>query len=350
MSAMHRVAVIGAGLSGLCAARHLQASSLPLSITIFEKSRSLGGRLATKTDFSPTALDHGAPFFTLSTSARDFLSHLLPAETINALPSDAIQNAQGEIIPGQTRLYCPAGNAAIGSVLAQGLSITRSTATTVSPNGLISLLPYKENEAFEQGPFDLIVVAIPLPQAANILSLPPHIGAQWQSTYTPTLTALLTYDLNHVPDVSPLHRAVAGKSPYAIEEGGILTACETYKRGKGDGVAVLIAHADDAFSERHLEDEGDVWLPMVRETAEAAWGIPSEARIDSFAKRWRYARVRDGWKGAESVCAWMNGRVLLTGDGVCGESDVSKVIEHGLDIGRMAERILNKDAQAMSGS
>lgn len=349
MSTTLNVAVIGAGLSGLCAARHLQASSLPLSIIVFEKSRSLGGRVATKTNFPPTVLDHGAPFFTLSPAMHRFLSQFITAETLRALQPDAIQDVQGQTLSGPTRIFSPTGNAALGAALARGLSVERSMATTVSSEGLISLVPYKEERAVEQGPFDLVIVAIPLPQAANILSPPPDVARQWQSSYTPTLTALLSYDLNLVPDTSPMHRAASGNSPYAIDEAGVFSACENYKRGNENETAVLVAHADNTFSEQYLEEDGDEWLPLVRDRAEASWGIPSRARIDSFAKRWRYARVREGWQGTETVCSWMGGKVLVTGDGACGESDVSKVMEHGLFTGELAERMLRSSMPYFSG-
>ena len=56
-----RVAIIGAGMAGLAAARLLREAGA--SCTIFDKSRGLGGRMATRRtgDFS---FDHGAQYFT----------------------------------------------------------------------------------------------------------------------------------------------------------------------------------------------------------------------------------------------------------------------------------------------
>lgn len=56
-----QIAVIGAGMSGLTAARRLAKAGA--TVTVFEKSRGLGGRLATRrTDGGPA--DHGAQYFT----------------------------------------------------------------------------------------------------------------------------------------------------------------------------------------------------------------------------------------------------------------------------------------------
>lgn len=52
--------IIGAGISGLVLARRLQASGL--SVLILEKSRGVGGRIATRRD-GPATYDHGAQFY-----------------------------------------------------------------------------------------------------------------------------------------------------------------------------------------------------------------------------------------------------------------------------------------------
>ena len=56
------VAVVGAGLSGLVAAKRLADSGR--SVVVIDKGRSVGGRLATRRIHDAT-LDHGAQFFTV---------------------------------------------------------------------------------------------------------------------------------------------------------------------------------------------------------------------------------------------------------------------------------------------
>jgi hypothetical protein len=53
-----RIAVVGAGLAGLVAASRLTAAGC--AVTVFEKSRGLGGRLATRRS-EHGSFDHGAP-------------------------------------------------------------------------------------------------------------------------------------------------------------------------------------------------------------------------------------------------------------------------------------------------
>ena len=69
---MIKIAIVGAGLSGLAAAQILQSQ---FDVTVFEKSRGAGGRMSTRRAL-PYCFDHGAPFFTAKTS--EFQKFMLP--------------------------------------------------------------------------------------------------------------------------------------------------------------------------------------------------------------------------------------------------------------------------------
>ena len=58
-----RVAVIGAGISGLVCARLLVEQGM--EVTVFEKSRGVGGRMATRRTPEGCHFDHGAQYFTV---------------------------------------------------------------------------------------------------------------------------------------------------------------------------------------------------------------------------------------------------------------------------------------------
>ena len=60
-----KVAVIGAGISGLMAARTLQDHGIP--VTVFDKGRGVGGRMSARRTEAGGSFDHGAQYFT----ARD---------------------------------------------------------------------------------------------------------------------------------------------------------------------------------------------------------------------------------------------------------------------------------------
>ena len=69
-----RIAIIGAGLSGLTAAHGLKDIA---DVTVFEKARGVGGRMSTRYA-DPYQFDHGAQYFTARSDAfKGFLkSHI----------------------------------------------------------------------------------------------------------------------------------------------------------------------------------------------------------------------------------------------------------------------------------
>jgi predicted NAD/FAD-dependent oxidoreductase len=56
-----RIAIIGAGMSGLTLANRLSKIA---EVVLFEKSRGVGGRMSTR-QADPFTFDHGAQFFTV---------------------------------------------------------------------------------------------------------------------------------------------------------------------------------------------------------------------------------------------------------------------------------------------
>ena len=60
MLAKPKIAIIGAGLTGLACAKKLSLANL--SPIVFEKSRGLGGRLSTRRNGNHISFDHGAQY------------------------------------------------------------------------------------------------------------------------------------------------------------------------------------------------------------------------------------------------------------------------------------------------
>ena len=68
-----RMAIIGAGIAGLSCAESLRRGGH--EVTVFEKSRGIGGRIATRRTPEDLRFDHGAQFFTVQSRAfRQFLA------------------------------------------------------------------------------------------------------------------------------------------------------------------------------------------------------------------------------------------------------------------------------------
>jgi predicted NAD/FAD-dependent oxidoreductase len=65
MSERRKIAVVGAGIAGLALARSLHDIA---DVTVFEKSRGVGGRMATRRA-GAVGFDHGAQYFTVRDDA-----------------------------------------------------------------------------------------------------------------------------------------------------------------------------------------------------------------------------------------------------------------------------------------
>ena len=74
------VAVIGAGMTGITCARALYVAGY--DVTVFEKSRGLGGRMATRRVGKTLTIDHGAQFITARSDAfKSFMQRACKAGT-----------------------------------------------------------------------------------------------------------------------------------------------------------------------------------------------------------------------------------------------------------------------------
>ena len=73
-----RVAIIGAGLAGATLAYELNEAE-GFEVTIFEKSRGVGGRMSTRYGDSHE-YDHGAQFFTLEQNPLPHSSRIWPQQ------------------------------------------------------------------------------------------------------------------------------------------------------------------------------------------------------------------------------------------------------------------------------
>ena len=167
---MARVAIIGAGLAGLVVALQLNRKA---DITVFEKSRGVGGRMATRYD-ADFEFDHGAQFFTArSPEFQQFLRPLIDAGVVANWPASFVE-LRGNTVTAARRwddayphfVGTPRMNA-IGKHLARGLDVrlqTRVGAIEKSAQGW----QLRGDSQAKLGLFDWVVLTAPAAQAAAL--------------------------------------------------------------------------------------------------------------------------------------------------------------------------------------
>ena len=177
---MHDVAVIGAGLSGLSAARHLAKSGL--DVLVLEKSRGLGGRAATRRIEWPgpggksLIFDHGAQFFTARNplfrqQVQEWISAGICFEWASGFHTwDGLSLKPPDKQWEAPRYACHQGLSALGKDLGTGLLIRRGFRVgSVRGNRNGWLLSPAESGHGEAVQARAVICSAPVPQTLEIL-------------------------------------------------------------------------------------------------------------------------------------------------------------------------------------
>ncbi|AFY32891.1 NAD(P)/FAD-dependent oxidoreductase [Calothrix sp. PCC 7507] len=169
---MPDVAIIGAGMAGLVCAQQL--SQAGYSVLVVEKSRGLGGRVATRR-LHGTCADHGTCYLKPKGELLGRFVELLRSRHILEVWTDTVSEhtENGFISQPQSpspRYVAPGGMSAVAKFLGQGLDILlnqRVVAVTPTPeNSWCLTLESSTEEITAQA----LVVAIPAPQALMLLA------------------------------------------------------------------------------------------------------------------------------------------------------------------------------------
>ena len=91
---LYKIAIIGAGISGMNCAYQLSKFA---DVTVFEKSRGYGGRMATKS-IGEFQFDHGAQFFTAKTKIfQEFIDSFQEKGVIQPWKANFVEINNGQI-------------------------------------------------------------------------------------------------------------------------------------------------------------------------------------------------------------------------------------------------------------
>ncbi len=195
---MFEIAVIGAGVAGLTCARKLQQAGR--RVVVFDKSRGLGGRLATRR-LSGTHADHGVCYLQPKGAAFGQLIDELVNEQILRVWTEGIHrlSADGVLQPPAKFAPCyaaPSGATAIAKHLGQNLEIINGQAiTAISPIGN----GWQLNSADGQWNAEQVVVAVPPAQALAMAGMVTDAQCSEQMSlvnFTTSITAIAVFPKN----------------------------------------------------------------------------------------------------------------------------------------------------------
>lgn len=264
---MMRVAIIGAGMSGLACARRLVDAGL--SPVVFDKGQGIGGRMATHR-VDGLQFDHGAQYVTAQDSG--FAAVLRDMQTAgNVGLWDDGSGAQRYVgVPGMSSL---------ARALAVGVDV-RQRAQVTSVRAEAGRWTVQSGDVADS--FDRVVLAVPAPQVAGLLGQDHQVVAKLADVhFAPCLTIM----------------AATGAVPAFVSRRGgdaplAWIAQDSAKPGRPQtGATTWVAQASPVFSAAHLEEDTATTIARLLPFLCAELGISPGDTSHASAHRWRYARV-----------------------------------------------------------
>lgn len=278
---MTKIAVIGAGLSGVSAAHLLKDYA---DITLFEKARGVNGRISTRRA-KPYFFDHGAQYFTARTKPfQDFIQPFLNQGIIEPWNARYVKFKNNQIIGrrnwrGEEPRYVgvPGMNHVV-KFLAKVLNIHINTRiASLNHQGTWQLT----DEQGQQYPgLDWVICTAPSPQAVDLLpdSFKYHADLQTIKMHA-CFSLMLGFEQNITLDFEAAHVTDSDLS---------WTAVNSHKPQRSD-LFTLMVHSSEDYVEAHIDDDRDqVMKHLIKDTSYIIEQDVSQVNYKTI-HGWRYA-------------------------------------------------------------
>jgi hypothetical protein len=330
------IAIVGAGIAGLGAARTLRAAGR--EVRLFDKGRSAGGRVAVRRR-ERWQFDHGAQFATARTAA--FAEALAPLQRAGQVvrwpgPFRTLVDGRfgGDPRPGAERWVGVPGMSALARGLADGLSIATEVRIESLQRGAdgwwLGGVAAGGGAVMREGPFAAVLLTLPPPQAQALLAASGLGGpvaaaaGKLASALQPCLAGLVAFA-----------ELVAGAEGGLFVTDDVLswTAHDGGKPGRA-GAATYVLHATAAWSLQHFDHDPAANAAALVAALARVLRRELPAVVHAEAHRWRYALATgDGVPGGCVVDRELG--LALAGDSLVGGR-----VEGAFDSGAAAARAL----------
>jgi predicted NAD/FAD-dependent oxidoreductase len=322
-----KIAIIGAGISGLRLAQALQSVA---RVQVFEKSGGFGGRMSTRRA-TPYAFDHGAQCFTAQTPEfQEFLA-TMPAAGAVALWDPVVTRfgrASGHQGRDGTRLLhvaTPVMNGLCKS-MAQSIDVELKTEiSTLAPAGpKWDLLTIGDKR---YAGFDWVLSTAPAAQTRRLM--PDDFAGQAELCdvrMSPCFSLMLGWPERAAPDWDV---AEVSDAPLAW------MAVNSRKPGR-DGALSILCQSTSDWAKRNLEADRDAVRDRLLAAFAELTGI--EDRPEHIAlHRWRYATVE---RSATEPCLFDPVLGLGAAGDWCGAGDVEAAFISATALARRVRQFL----------
>lgn len=280
---MLRIAIIGAGLAGTTLASSLADKA---DVKVFEKSRGIGGRMATRYA-GIFEFDHGAQYFTARTPAfQDALQPLLTGGQVAEWPGKIVTLTAGKTA-SETEKTDPIYVAKPRmNVLPKAMASDLDVVTKCQINELVrdqdGIWTLSDNEGNVHGPFDWVVSTAPHVQTAALFPEAVSFADVLARTkMSGCFSVLLGFD-----DRPPVDWSGAKVEGSPLGWIGI----NSDKPGRETSPSIVIQTTND-WAEANLERDPDEVSGLLTDELRTLTGIDVSTSKHMSLHRWRYAHT-----------------------------------------------------------
>ncbi len=303
---MSHILIIGAGLSGLSAARQL--TTLGHTVTIVDKGRGLGGRMATRR-FAGGVFDHGAQFFTvrspqLKAELDEWQGQNVAAHWFDGFPTPDNRKPDDH----HPRFRGASGMTGITKHLARGLDVHLNTEiiSLQRQNGVWTAKT-ASGQTFSG---DKLLLTAPVPQSLALLAssgetLPIDAHETLETlSYEPCFALLVQLDKAS---------AIPAPGLFYVEGEPIYWIADNFQKGISPVKGSVTIHSSSNFAKQNYNDDEKHVANLLLEAAKGYLGSePKEWQL----RRWRYSKPENPLQIGALWIAELN--VCFAGDALNG--------------------------------
>ncbi|MGQ9828032.1 MAG: NAD(P)/FAD-dependent oxidoreductase [Roseiflexus sp.] len=337
---MH-LAIVGAGMAGLSAAREIRRRRPDLTITIYEKSRGFGGRVATRRR-DGFVFDHGAQVIKApEASIEHLLTAELPVEELRRIERPVyVLHADGTITEGDPTLnaepswFYAGGLNRLGKLLAADLDVCLETRIMMlrQDEGSARWMLF-DAQGVQVGTADAVLLTPPAPQTAEILAM---------SDFDPALRDVLVQELIQVPyrrclTVTLAYHRLIERPFYALvnvdRQHPMAWLALEHTKGperSPSGHSLLIAQIAGHFSLQHWDTPAEELASVVIEIVSMTLGEDLRQPLWYDRQGWRYA-LPDGIANTAVLNTTQTG-LFFAGDYTVGLGRIHLAIKSGQEV------------------
>jgi predicted NAD/FAD-dependent oxidoreductase len=279
LPSMPTVAVIGAGMSGLAAARTLVDHGF--DVTVFDKGRGVGGRMSSRRTDTGFRFDHGAQYFTAKDERfRRYVDSWRDFGVIEAWHGRIVELDDQTMTDrgSSNRFVGVPGMNAVCKHLARDVKVVSKTK--------IDRLERTDRWQLSAGgqsvgSFDFVVVAIPPTQAAELLGSSTPLTKQMAATVVAPCWAAMFAFSDHVD--LPADGVFVKNSPISW------IARDSSKPSRDMVEDCWVVHASPDWSTKNIELEPDEVRDLLLSEFHKVTNTEPRQPLHAVAHRWRFA-------------------------------------------------------------